>query len=377
MANKLGSENVFPIVRFLEDATPPSTPPTGQVHFYVDEATKTLHGLDDADVDIDYGTGASVPLANYAATAAPAVTDDDGDGYSVGSIWVDVTGDDAYICVDASTGAAVWLPFDSASGESWEGAWSAGTYTLGQIVEHNDVVYQVNASSTTDEPPGTDWDVLYTAPASGPLLYLDDGALHADGDEFADDTLASWTLTGIGIPGDVTAVTDLYDATCLDVVFAAHKDRLLRTIPSWTQIILTIHGITNSTPNTLTGSQAMMALCVVDTNGDGTAATVYNDGGLHCMVVDDYGYSSTAASVALAWHTAVGTAGATNTPMMLRLRKSGTSLYAGLSMDGGVRWRETAARTDSLTHNRFGVIRLFNSGGTNPTTRLGRIQVIT
>jgi hypothetical protein len=55
MANKLGSENVFPIIRILEDATPPSTPPTGQVHFYVDEATKTLHGLDDADVDTDYG----------------------------------------------------------------------------------------------------------------------------------------------------------------------------------------------------------------------------------------------------------------------------------------------------------------------------------
>jgi hypothetical protein len=103
---------------------------------------------------------------NLAASAAPAVGDDDGDGYSVGSIWIDTTGDAAYICVDASTGAAVWLPFDSASGESWEGAWSAGTYTTGQIVEHNDVIYQAN-TSTSDEPPGTDWDVLYTAPGGG------------------------------------------------------------------------------------------------------------------------------------------------------------------------------------------------------------------
>jgi hypothetical protein len=111
-------------------------------------------------------TGLEWQKNNYAASAAPGTGDDDGDGYSVGSIWIDTTGDDAYICVDASTGAAVWLPFDSASGESWEGAWSAGTYNDGQIVEHNDVIYQAN-TTTTDEPPGTDWDVLYTAPGGG------------------------------------------------------------------------------------------------------------------------------------------------------------------------------------------------------------------
>jgi hypothetical protein len=64
MANKLGSENIFPIIRILEDATPPSTPPTGQVHFYVDEATKTLHGLDDAAVDTDYGASAITDIVN-------------------------------------------------------------------------------------------------------------------------------------------------------------------------------------------------------------------------------------------------------------------------------------------------------------------------
>ena len=42
------------------------------------------------------------------ATAAPTVNDDSGDGYVVGSQWIDVTADRAYTCVDNTLGAAVW-----------------------------------------------------------------------------------------------------------------------------------------------------------------------------------------------------------------------------------------------------------------------------
>ena len=42
------------------------------------------------------------------ATTAPTVNDDAGDGYSINSIWIDATNDKAYICLDATVGAAVW-----------------------------------------------------------------------------------------------------------------------------------------------------------------------------------------------------------------------------------------------------------------------------
>lgn len=51
---------------------------------------------------------ARVPLSKYDATGAPGVGDDSADGYTVGSLWVNVTADDAYICCDATAGAAVW-----------------------------------------------------------------------------------------------------------------------------------------------------------------------------------------------------------------------------------------------------------------------------
>lgn len=44
-------------------------------------------------------------------TTAPTINDDSGDGYSVGSLWVDTTADNFYIAVDVTVGAAVWKSF--------------------------------------------------------------------------------------------------------------------------------------------------------------------------------------------------------------------------------------------------------------------------
>ncbi len=62
---------------------------------------------------------------NIAATVAPGVNDDAGAGYSVGSCWVDVTHAKTYICVDSTTGAAVWNQTSPSS-----------TYTADEVTLH-------------------------------------------------------------------------------------------------------------------------------------------------------------------------------------------------------------------------------------------------
>src|SRR3990172_1927847 len=62
-----------------------------------------------------HGIDAHVPRNNYSATAAPAVTDDISSGYGVGSVWLDLTNDAAYVCVDSTVDAAVWVQTGTAS----------------------------------------------------------------------------------------------------------------------------------------------------------------------------------------------------------------------------------------------------------------------
>jgi len=45
----------------------------------------------------------------YDATIPPTSTDDSSDGYAIGSFWIDITGNDAYRCVDATVDTAVWI----------------------------------------------------------------------------------------------------------------------------------------------------------------------------------------------------------------------------------------------------------------------------
>lgn len=71
-----------------------------------------------APADDAAGGGGGV-LNNFAATAAPTVNDDSGDGFAVGSVWIVVSGAEAgnvYRCKSATVGAADWdLVFDDAS----------------------------------------------------------------------------------------------------------------------------------------------------------------------------------------------------------------------------------------------------------------------
>ncbi|MCK4328343.1 hypothetical protein KAX02_00715 [candidate division WOR-3 bacterium] len=65
------------------------------------------------DLSLNYVENLKVKLDG---TTAPGVSNDNTEGYAVGSRWIDVTNDKEYVALDVSTGAAVWTETTGAGG---------------------------------------------------------------------------------------------------------------------------------------------------------------------------------------------------------------------------------------------------------------------
>lgn len=88
-----------------------------------DEDIVVFNGTSGALVEsAGYNKATALRKNNYSATTAPVVGDDTGDGYEPGSLWIDTTNDKAYVCLDNSTGAAVWQELGSSSSSGGGGS---------------------------------------------------------------------------------------------------------------------------------------------------------------------------------------------------------------------------------------------------------------
>ena len=70
----------------------------------------------------------SLCLDNLAAVADPAVGNDDSQGYAKGSRWINTSAKTDWVCVDNTTGAAVWHQTDATGVSGAAGGDLAGTY---------------------------------------------------------------------------------------------------------------------------------------------------------------------------------------------------------------------------------------------------------
>jgi len=56
----------------------------------------------------DSGTGTKIGVGHHRDTSDPTVNDDIGDGYGVGTLWINTSNDDSFLLTDSTTGAANW-----------------------------------------------------------------------------------------------------------------------------------------------------------------------------------------------------------------------------------------------------------------------------
>lgn len=98
---------------------------------------------------------ATLVVHKHDAIVDPTGDDDSADGYSVGSIWVNVTDDKVFLCVDSTEGAAVWEQLNAAiSSSALDTALAAalansGTVTVTHDTEDDEFSFSVICKSSS------------------------------------------------------------------------------------------------------------------------------------------------------------------------------------------------------------------------------------
>ena len=116
---------------------------------YISRVGGTVSARDAAQVKGDLSLN-NVPnlKVNLAAATNPASTDDNTQGYAIGSFWLDASHGKLYVCISAATNAAVWVRIDN----------SINTINPGS---------GISLSSVSDGAWGFDWTIGNSA---GPIL---------------------------------------------------------------------------------------------------------------------------------------------------------------------------------------------------------------
>lgn len=128
-------------------------------------------------------------LNNLSATAAPTVDDDVDVGYGPGSVWVDVSNGNVYICTDATDGAAVWIKVtqvfldltDTPSSFSGQGAKLTAVNSGESALEFIDPatvrIFERSTADVSTPPTDAELDSAFGTPATvgdGFVAFVDD-----------------------------------------------------------------------------------------------------------------------------------------------------------------------------------------------------------
>lgn len=145
------------------------------------------------------------------ATIAPTVDNDGTEGYGVGSKWIDVTADVIYVCVDASTGVAVWLYITTLGGHVINSVTAGITADVGSAQGGNPIIADINEISVC--ATAGDSITLPTAVAGLRITIINNGAEASDVFPAVDDNAGAGVDTAVSLAAGSNVTYASYDVT--------------------------------------------------------------------------------------------------------------------------------------------------------------------
>ena len=233
------------VVTGTADAAPadPTQPPNSLLLARVNVAALASSILNANIDDLRTFFPAAGAVNKFDATAPPGVSNDSSESYTVGSSWVDVTADLAYIAADVTVGAAVWVQTTSQGSDVFAD-------DVFRVQDNGDATKQI-AFQASGITTGTTRTI--TMPDADVTLGQATGLSGADGDVITHQPLLyatdgrSTTLTYTG--DDITQVLEKDGATTVK------QTDLTYTGTDLTSVVELADGVTVTTTLTYTGDK--------------------------------------------------------------------------------------------------------------------------